>query len=85
MLDEFDNIYVCSGFHCLWYALSSMLVGESGAGVSGTDILIFKVEHNILTGNGNLSAGLITVFILTLLLVTFATLVKLKEYLKKRK
>ncbi len=84
MLDEFDNIYVCSGFHCLWYALSSMLVGESGTGVSSTDILIFKVERNILTGNGNLSAGLITVVILTLLLVIFATLVKLKEYLNKR-
>lgn len=85
MLDEFDNIYVCSGFHCLWYVLSSTLIESSSGHLQDTAILSFDIKDNILTGNGNLSAGLITVVILTFLLTLFVTLVKLKEYLQLKK
>ena len=82
MLDEFDNIYVCSGFHCVWYALSSMLIGEHISGVNSTYLLVFNIKDNIYTGNGNLSASLITVLILTFILLLFVDLVKLKKYFK---
>ena len=65
----------------MWYVLSSTLIAESAGHLENTAILSFEVKNNIFTGNGNLSAGLITVVILTFILMLFVALVNVKKYL----
>lgn len=80
LLDEFDNIYACSGFHALWYILCYSIIGDNLSGTpSSTSVLCFSSKSNLLTGGSfGLQSSVITTVVLSLLLVVLVILVRLK-------
>ncbi len=87
LLDEFDNIYACSGFHSLWYILCYSVIGDNLSGTpSSTSILCFSSKSGLMTGGEfGLQASVITTMVLSLLLVILLMLVNLKEIKKIKK
>ncbi len=87
LLDEFDNVYACSGFHAFWYILCYSVIGDNLSGTpSSTSILSFSSKFGLLTGGEfGLQASVVTTAILALLLVVLITLVNLKERKKLMK
>ena len=80
-LDEFDNIFVCSGFHTGWNFLLYSVIGSRVNGIkSETSIFSFTVKSSIFSGGAEgLEAGLVASVLLFILCVILTIFVKRKE------
>jgi len=71
LLDVYDNVYVCSGFHTTWNVLFYSVIGSNINGsISESSIFYFKEKNSLLNGGAyGIEYGLITNIVLIVFII----------------